>query len=65
MQVTERVDVEYVGKTWCEKEILEETGKDVPRITLNATIMIDHRIHMLATTYVEEGRSQVNALKEA
>ena len=54
MQVTESVDVEYVGKTRCKAKVLEEAGEEVPRITLDARVN-DYRVQLCAITYVKEG----------
>ena len=34
MQVTERIHVEDIGETWCQAQVLEETRKHVPGVSL-------------------------------
>ena len=57
MQVTESVDVEYVGKTRCKAEVLEEAGEEMPRITLDAKV--NELSGSAVCNYIRKGRTQL------
>lgn len=53
MQVAECVDVEDIGETWGQTQVLKETREHVPRITLYRLVSMATQVQ-LDEAYIKE-----------